>query len=51
MPKVHVSFLVTFQVSCAYTSRFRKLKGSFANVGKVSVAVDATPWMYCCRVA
>ena len=43
IPKVQVSFLVTFQVSCAYRSRFRKLKGSFAEVGKVFVAVDATP--------
>src|SRR5271163_4395193 len=43
MPKVQVSFFVTFQVSCAYTSRFRKLNGWLAEVVKVSDAVDATP--------
>src|SRR5271168_228948 len=43
IPNVHVSFRVAFQVSCAYRSRFKKLNGSFVAVGKVSVAVEATP--------
>ena len=43
MPKVKVSFRVAFQVSCAYKSRLRKRNGSFADRGKVWVAVVATP--------
>jgi len=43
IPKVQVSFGVTFHVSCAYKSKLRKLKGSLAERGKVFVAVVATP--------
>ena len=43
MPKVQVSFEVSFQVSCAYRSRFRKLNGCESASGKVLDAVEATP--------